>query len=223
MVDAVRSVPLSGWLDAARAARDEGYRWFDWLGAVDEIGRTDSIRIVLRVAPHPDADGVRLETLVPRLAGELASVRDVWAGAAWHEREVRDFFGVTFAGGDPRPLLLRPDAVGHPLLADSVLAARVMREWPGAKEPGDARAAGRRRTVPPGVPDPAVWGDRAGEPASAAEVAASVQGGRMRSRATPGSRPARPAAGARPEAGARPAAGARPEAGDGPPERGGAR
>ena len=53
---------------------------------------------------------------------------------------------------------------------------------PGAKEPGETVAAGRRRLVPPGVPDPDVWGEREGEPASPEEVAASVQGGRVRRR-----------------------------------------
>ena len=50
------------------------------------------------------------------------------------------------------------------------------------KEPGETVAAGRRRMVPPGVPDPDVWGEREGEPASPEEVAASVQGGRVRRR-----------------------------------------
>ena len=35
--------------------------------------------------------------------------------------------------------------------------------WPGAKEPGESdegAAPSRRKTRPPGVPDPAVWGPR---------------------------------------------------------------
>jgi NADH-quinone oxidoreductase subunit C len=38
--------------------------------------------------------------------------------------------------------------------------------------------------VPPGVPEPAVWGDRpaSAEPAAPAEVAASAVGGRVRRR-----------------------------------------
>ncbi len=43
-----------------------------------------------------------------------------------------------------------------------MLAARVAKPCPGAKEPGesDRDAPGRRKTLPPGVPDPAVWGPR---------------------------------------------------------------
>ncbi|MDO5533727.1 MAG: NADH-quinone oxidoreductase subunit C [Propionibacteriaceae bacterium] len=182
MADDVQRVEASAWHDAVAAAVASGCGWFDWLGAVDEIGRADAIRVVVRLAPGPDADGVRLEALVPREGGALASVADVVAGAAWHEREVTEFFGITFAGGDARPLLLRPDAVGHPLRRDAVLAARVVRPWPGAKEPGETVAAGRRRMVPPGVPDPEVWGEREGDPASPEEVAASTAGGRVRRR-----------------------------------------
>lgn len=183
MADAVLGVDASMWHDAVARALAQGHTWFDWLGAVDEIGRADAFRVIVRLAPAPDADGVRIEVLTPgRADPALDSVADLVPGAAWHEREVHDFFGITFTGGDHRPLLLRPGAVSHPLRRDSVLAARAVRPWPGAKEPGDAGAAGRRRMEPPGVPDPAVWGHRTGEPASAEEVAASLQGGRARRR-----------------------------------------
>lgn len=182
MPDDLHDVPPECWVEAAHAARDSGAVWFDWLNAVDELGREDVIRITLRAAPTPDADGVLLQTRVPRDEPTLDSVGAIWAGALWHERETHDFFGVTFTGGDNRPLLLRPDTVGHPLRKDSVLAARVVREWPGSKDDGSGSAGARRRMVPPGVPDPDVWGDRDGEPATPAEVAASLAGGRVRRR-----------------------------------------
>lgn len=182
MPDTVREVPSTEWLGFAEGVHTEGAVWFDWLGAVDEVGRADVIRIMLRVAPGPGTDGTVLQTTVPRACPELDSLRSIWAGAAWHEREVRDFFGVTFLGGDNRPLLLRPDTVGHPLRKDAVLAARVVRAWPGAKGSGDGSSGARRRMVPPGVPDPEVWGDRNGPPAPAQEVASSLSGGRVRRR-----------------------------------------
>lgn len=182
MPDAISRVDAAGWRDAVTQALGAGNTWFDWLGAVDEIGREDAIRVIVRLAPDSVGEGVRIEALTPREAGTLASIADLVPGASWHEREVGDFFGVTFEDGDNRPLLLREATVGHPLKRDAVLAARVVRPWPGAKEPGETVAAGRRRMVPPGVPDPDVWGEREGEPASPEEIAASVQGGRVRRR-----------------------------------------
>ena len=83
--------------------------------------------------------------------------------------------------------MLAPGFVGTPLRKDEVLAARTAVGWPGAKEPGESGDPGetsRRRLVPPGVPEPAVWGDR--EPSSTdpdpAEVAGSAAGGRTRRR-----------------------------------------
>lgn len=187
-------VPADGWHAAVRAAREDGYDWFDWLGCVDEIGVSDELRVVLslRRLDDPGAPELLLQCRLARPAPVLASVRDLYAGAAWHEREAAEEFGVEFVGGDPRRLLLDGGA-GAPLRKDDVLAARTAEPWPGAKEPGEsdagAGAAGgaspsRRRMVPPGVPAPEVWGDRDpdGPRADPAEVAAAVSGGRVRRR-----------------------------------------
>jgi len=73
-------------------------------------------------------------------------------------------FGVDFAGHPGlKPLLLPPEFEGHPLRKEFVLAARVAKAWPGAKEPGESdadKAPSRRRIAPPGVPDPDEWGPR---------------------------------------------------------------
>jgi NADH-quinone oxidoreductase subunit C len=73
-------------------------------------------------------------------------------------------FGLVFDGHPhPAPLLLPDGFAGHPLRKDFVLASRVAKEWPGAKEPGESHTgATRRRMRPPGVPDD--WGP-ATEPA----------------------------------------------------------
>jgi NADH-quinone oxidoreductase subunit C len=190
----VRGVPAAEWRRSVEAARDEGFRFFDWLGVVDEIGRRDTLRIVLALRDLArSAEVLLIATEVPRAAPRLESIREVFAGAAWHEREAAELFGVEFAGGERARLLLNPEFEGTPLRKDEVLAARTGIGWPGGKEPGESDAAGevrsgaspgRRRMVPPGVPDPAVWGDRDhgdGVP-DPAEVADAVTGGRVRRR-----------------------------------------
>jgi NADH-quinone oxidoreductase subunit C len=182
--DELRAVSPTDWHDAVSRARAEGFTFFDWLGAVDELGRADVIAVLIRlldVDSHP-MRAVRVRTEVPRDDPRLDSVAGLFAGAGWHERESAELFAITFLGGDPRRLLLPEDYVGAPLRKDAVLAARAGIEWPGVKEPGGAPS--RRRMVPPGVPDPEVWGGRtpqdpAPEPA---EVAESAVGGRVRRR-----------------------------------------
>lgn len=106
-----------------------------------------------------------IETRVPYGHARLPTATGVWAGAAWHERETHEMFGITFAGHPFMEPLLLPDGFeGHPLRKDFVLAARVVKDWPGAKEPGESEhASGKRRRAmrPLGVPDPSVWGPRA--------------------------------------------------------------
>ncbi|WP_016698072.1 NADH-quinone oxidoreductase subunit C [Actinoalloteichus spitiensis] len=161
------SVPLASWRDAARAAHGAlGCALFDWLGAEDAGGPTEepgrAHRVTLHVVNPSRRLGLLLRTRV--LAGEaLPSLHQVWDGAAWHERELAEMFGLDVTGLATPPLLLAPTFVGHPLRKDFVLASRATRPWPGAPEPGesaaDAATGGRRRGTPPGVPDPS-WGPR---------------------------------------------------------------
>ncbi len=60
---------------------------------------------------------VALHVVFPREAGLVPSISDIYKGAAWHEREASDFFGITFSGNpDPSPLLLPEEMHSHPLL-----------------------------------------------------------------------------------------------------------
>ncbi|MGW7337945.1 NADH-quinone oxidoreductase subunit C [Streptomyces sp. NPDC054808] len=186
-------VPPGSWITALETARDRlGCTYFDWLSAVDEPG------VGFRVAAHVAALGpvrrLLLRTTVPHEAPVLPTAVGVYAGAAWHERETHEMFGVAFEDHPALDHLLLPEGFeGHPLRKDFVLAARVAKAWPGAKEPGESDHGGprRRQMLPPGVPDPNEWGPLKGQLPPA---------------------PARPARGAGRAAGERPvrAAGERP-------------
>ncbi len=180
-----RDVPLAEWAAALGAARSEGFDFFDWLTAVDETDVDDSpgFDIVCHLMnsstgqlKHHGGGGlarVLLRTRVP-FGQSPASATGLWAGAAWHERETYEMFGIDFEGFDDgtglglRPLLLPNGFDGTPLRKSFVLAARASKAWPGAKEPGEggpSHAAagpekpGRRKINAPGVPD-VTWGPR---------------------------------------------------------------
>ncbi len=179
-------VPPDRWHDALAAARDRlGTDFFDWLSAVDEPdAEPPAVDVVAHLvdstsggegsSQRPGLVRLLLRTRVPAARASLSSVTDLWPGAAWHERETHEMFGVEFAGfddgargadGEPlglRPLLLPEGFEGTPLRKSLVLAARASKPWPGAKEPGesDAHASpSRRKMLPPGVPDQS-WGPR---------------------------------------------------------------
>lgn len=160
-----RVVDASEWHDAVAALKADGYTYFDWMSAVDE--HPEGFRIVLHVARLPSPDGKSLDhlllvTYLDRETASIASINDVYAGAAWHERETHEMFGIDFTSAEVavqlEPLLLPDGFEGHPLRKEFVLASRVAKAWPGAKEPGEsdadsAHSPSRRRVKPPGVPD----------------------------------------------------------------------
>nr|WP_107904175.1 NADH-quinone oxidoreductase subunit C [Streptomyces chartreusis] len=205
-------VPPASWLAALEAARDGlGCTYFDWLSAVDEPGT--GFRVAAHVAALSPVRRLLVRTTVPHEAPTLPSAVGVYAGAGWHERETHEMFGVDFADHPALDHLLLPENFeGHPLRKDFVLAARVAKAWPGAKEPGESEHGGpkRRQMLPPGVPDPNEWGPLKGQlppaparPARGAGRAAGAAGERPARAA--GERPAR-AAGERPVRRARTAA-----------------
>lgn len=171
-----RRVEPQEWVAAVAAARGEGYTFFDWLSAVDETDASEEpgLEVVCHLQAVGEGDGslrrLLLRTRVPD-GRSLGSLTGVFAGAAWHERETHEMFGLALDGFDDgtglglRPLLLPDGFEGTPLRKSFQLAARASKAWPGAKEPGEGegsssnRAPSRRRLLPPGVPDPS-WGPR---------------------------------------------------------------
>lgn len=148
------------WVDLLLFARDElGCEFFDWLTGVDDP--PEGIFVVAHVYNLAARSHLLARTRVPRTDPRLPTVTGVFRGADWHERETYEMFGVVFEGHPHLvPLLLPEGFEGHPLRKDFVLASRVAKPWPGAKEPGESGhgAPARRKMLPPGVP--ADWGER---------------------------------------------------------------
>ena len=158
--DVTVSVPGDQWVDTLVILRDSlGLCYFDWLSAVDE---GDSFSIFCHLYAPTDHGHVLVRTQISGESPALATVTGVFRGAAWHERETHEMFGIDFPGHPYlEPLLLSDEFVGHPLRKDFVLTARVSKSWPGAKEPGESGdgSPSRRKMQPPGVADPE-WGPR---------------------------------------------------------------
>jgi NADH-quinone oxidoreductase subunit C len=167
-----REVEPQEWVAAVESARAEGFTFFDWLTAVDQMDAADvpGLDVVCHLLDASTPTSLRrmmIRTREPDGAA-LDSITGVFRGAAWHERETHEMFGLGFEGFDDgtgrglRPLLLPDGFEGTPLRKSFVLAARASKQWPGAKEPGESehsKPTGRRRVSAPGVPD-AEWGPR---------------------------------------------------------------
>lgn len=87
------------------------------LASVAKVG--SDMRVFLK-ADLPD-DNPRIGTWI-----------HTYAGAAWHEREAHEMFGITFEGNaDLRNIYLPTEFEGHPLRKEFPLLARVVKPWPG--------------------------------------------------------------------------------------------
>jgi NADH-quinone oxidoreductase subunit C len=175
-------VDASEWAAAAGTARDRlDCYFFDYLTAVDELD--EGFSVVLHVARRRpgQVESLLIRTRLDRDTPSVACICAHYVGAGWHERETHEMFGIEFAGhGELRTLLLPDEFVGHPLRKDFVLASRVAKPWPGAKEPGesdDGAAPSRRRTRPPGVPDPDEWPRAAAAADSEGDADRAEEGG----------------------------------------------
>ncbi|SEG73293.1 NADH-quinone oxidoreductase subunit C [Nonomuraea solani] len=156
--DTTIDVAPADWIELLTHVRDDlGHTFFDWLTGVDDP--PESFQIVVHVYNPEAGRRLLLRTRVPREDPHLPTAVGVYRGANWHERETYEMFGVIFDGHPHLVPLLLPDGFeGHPLRKDFILAARVAKPWPGAKEPGESGhgSPSRRKTLPPGVP--ADWG-----------------------------------------------------------------
>lgn len=176
-----RDVENADWISTHEQLRAEGYTFFDFLTAVDEsdrdeAGKSDGKPAGFDIVTHlyDITGGATRSVLVrTRLAvddenpapAHLPSLTGLWRGAAWHERETFEMFGLVFdgfhdgTGQGLRKLLLPSSFTGTPLRKSFVLTARASKEWPGIKDPGDSGATKRRKVMAPGVPDE-TWGPR---------------------------------------------------------------
>ena len=143
-------VARTSWAAALAAAAAAGATYLDFLTAYDDV---DACWVVAHLATPDAGDHVLLRTSVPHDDLAVATATTVYRGAAWHERETHEMYGIRFDGHAPlEPLLLPPDSIATPLRKHVLLAARLAVAWPGDKDPSDSEGRPRRRVPPPGVP-----------------------------------------------------------------------
>ena len=107
----------------------------------------DGLQVVYQLYSYSLRHGVTIKVPVPTDDAWVRSASDIWKGADWHEREVRDMFGIVF-DGHPNlvPLLLPEDMLDHfPLRKDVPL--QPLEEWQGEQLGENMAQAGY---IPPG-------------------------------------------------------------------------
>jgi NADH-quinone oxidoreductase subunit C len=101
--------------------------YFDFLNcvsAVDNGIEANTLDLIYHLTSIPFGFSVIIKTQTSRNLEAISavdSVSSIWKSADWHEREIFDFFGITFNNHpDLRRILLPADWQGHPLRKDYV-------------------------------------------------------------------------------------------------------
>jgi NADH-quinone oxidoreductase subunit C len=136
-------VPAERWVEVHRTLR-EHLPFFSWLSAVDwsaevavgdppaEDAVTGRFEVLTRLADTDEGKALVVSADVPAGEATIASLVEVYGGAAWHEREAYEMFGIGFEGHPNLVKLYLPDGFeGNPLRKSFPLLAREVKPWPG--------------------------------------------------------------------------------------------
>jgi NADH-quinone oxidoreductase subunit C len=132
------TVQRADLLDALRLLRDRKDLAFTFLADIscsDWPGREPRVWMAYHLYSLDHNHRVRLKAGLPGDDLRIASATGLFAAADWQEREVYDFFGVTFDGHpDLRRILMPDDWEGYPLRKDHPLGG-VLTQYKGAFVP----------------------------------------------------------------------------------------
>jgi NADH-quinone oxidoreductase subunit C len=136
-------VPADRWVEAHRAIR-EHLPFFSWLSAVDwsdevavgdppsEDAVTGRFEVLTRLADADAGEALIVSCDLPAEDASIGSLVEVYGGAAWHEREAYEMFGISFEGHPNLVKLYLPDGFeGNPLRKSYPLLSREVKPWPG--------------------------------------------------------------------------------------------
>lgn len=137
------TVDPAAWHETWAGLVSSGARMVDFLTAVDDP-QAGRIEVVAHLVDPDRAVRHLLSTRLDRAAPLVDSVVDLSPGAAWHERETHELFGVDFVGNPDLSPLLTDGSTGWPLRRTTALPRRVATPWPGAVDPADRPAAATR-------------------------------------------------------------------------------
>lgn len=111
-----------------------GFETSTFVTAVDRFPAEPRFEVVWQFHSLAHGDRIRIRTRVPGESPRVASIADLYPGAAFGERECFDMFGVVFEGHGGLKRLLMPEEYDHfPLRKDfphqGIEPDRLYREW----------------------------------------------------------------------------------------------
>jgi NADH-quinone oxidoreductase subunit C len=104
----------------AKTLKDSGETSFDYLYCITGVDYGDSLGVIYHLESTKHKHTVVLKTKTADKSNPvIPTVSDIWHTAEYHEREVYDFFGITFKNHpDMRRFFLEESWSGYPLRKD---------------------------------------------------------------------------------------------------------
>ena len=113
-------IDVSRWFDALKTLKTEhNFVRLEFITGIDR-GEGECEVVALLSDANGRTIAVRARVSSSQVVG---SVVDTFPGAAWHERELAEMFGVALSSGPAEHLLLANDGPEHPLLKSFSLIA----------------------------------------------------------------------------------------------------
>lgn len=120
-------------IDLLSEFKQVGYEVLMDLTGVDYLEPIKRTKVVYWLHNPTNLERVRITVFALR-DQKIPSVTPLWEGADWYERELFDFYGVTFEGHpDLKRILMPDDWKGHPLRRDYPLTEEVVEFKHGVK------------------------------------------------------------------------------------------
>jgi NADH:ubiquinone oxidoreductase subunit C len=137
-----------------REAKGIEARFFTFLSAVDRTAfggeerpdaeRGTPLEVLIHLYSPDHTTHINVHVPVDANDPRCPSITGVFGGALWAERECAEMFGIVFEGHPNLTNLYLPeDFEGHPLRRAFKLPTRMVKPWPGAKDPEEAAGGGR--------------------------------------------------------------------------------
>ena len=134
----------------ATALRDDPelrLEFFTFLTAIDRSEFADDpggLEVLVHLYAPDRAVHVNIHVPLDAERPTCPTLTGLFRGSDWHERETAEMFGIHFEGHPKLVNLYLPeDFEGHPLLRSFKIPTRLVKDWPGAKDPEEAAAGGR--------------------------------------------------------------------------------
>ncbi|MCA1709307.1 MAG: NADH-quinone oxidoreductase subunit C, partial [Actinobacteria bacterium] len=124
-----------------------GLEFFTFITAIDRSEFADEpggLEVLVHLYSPDRAIHVNIHVPLDADNPTCPTLTGLFRGSDWHERETAEMFGIHFEGHPKLVNLYLPeDFEGHPLLRSFKIPTRLVKDWPGAKDPEEAAAGGR--------------------------------------------------------------------------------